>query len=125
MNVYPVMSVQAGQAVVDTSFWSLCCRSGLDQYLWQVWGTPIWVPTVVEQQIFYHPSGNFIDQVLFRQAKQGGQLAIRDPQQRIGVFKSGECEVLSLGVELRATVLIDDFSPHQHAVHTLGLDAVG
>ncbi len=124
MSVYPISSPPSPQAVMDTSFWSLCCYCGLEPYLWKVWARPIWVPTVVKNQIFYH-AGDYPDQQAFQQAEHEGLLAIRDPQIRITQFRSGEREVLSLAQEVSATALIDDFSAHRYAGTILGLDTVG
>jgi hypothetical protein len=111
-------------AVIDTSFWSLCCQCHLEPYLWTAWASPIWVPPVVKAQIFDHP-GDYPDQRAFLAAEQQHRVQLRHPRELIDPFRHGEREVLSLAQELGATALVDDFSAHRYARGVLGLDAMG
>lgn len=65
--------VFSSQAVVDTSFWSICCRLGIASELPSVWPTPIKMPGAVLGETFAGrntraPHGLFVDQLNFLNA---------------------------------------------------------
>lgn len=108
-------------AVIDTSFWSLCCIVGLEPYLWSTWGRLL-VPTLVQQELF-HQIRPVPQQQLFTNALHAGRLHIQDPHTRISTLSKGERAVVSLAKEQHIAALLDDYRPHQHAA-SLGVTAV-
>lgn len=45
----------SSMAVVDTSFWSICCRLNIASRLTQVWLPPVLMPGVVLTEVFRAP----------------------------------------------------------------------
>lgn len=108
-------------AVVDTSFWSLCCLTGLEPYLWVTWSV-LFVPTIVQQELF-HRIRLVPQQQLFQQALHTGHIQIQDPVTLISTLSKGERAVVSLAQEQQIPALLDDYRPHQHA-QNLGINVM-
>lgn len=108
-------------AVVDTSFWSLCCLTGLEPYLWVRWSV-LFVPTIVQQELF-HQNRLVPQQQLFQQALHMGHIQIQDPGTLISTLSKGEQAVVSLAQEKQIPALLDDYRPHQHA-QKLGINVI-
>lgn len=111
-----------GQAILDTSFWSLACVTGLEPYLWIYWSRLI-TTTTVQSELFHAPVGA-VQQTKFQQALHTGQMRIQDPTTLIPTLSKGEQSVVSLALELQAPALIDDFRAHHHADQQYNVSAI-
>ncbi len=126
------------QAVVDTSFWSICCHLSMADKIPQVWFVPALMPGVVVGEVFAAPSPGgplpyfallFPDQLGFLQAFVHGHLKADNPSQNhTTALHLGERAVIDLALEIlaqgsTATVLINEKKAHRFA-KSQGLDAV-
>lgn len=73
------MSVFSTQAIIDTSFWSICCHTGISSDFPLVWPEPIKMPGVVLGETFasrspHAPRGLFMDQIQFVAAFTRGHI---------------------------------------------------
>lgn len=109
-------------AVIDTSFWSLACLSGLEPWLWQAWN-PIAAPPIVYQELFHAPRA-LPQQERFQAALQAGQLVIRAPSSLIPTLSKGEQAVVSLALAWQVPALIDDYRAHRHAREAYGVSVL-
>lgn len=109
-------------AVIDTSFWSLACLSGLEPWLWHAWN-PIAAPPVVYQELFHAPRA-VPQQERFQQVQQVGMLVVEAPAALIPTLSKGEQAVVSLALERHVPALIDDYRAHRHAREVYGVSVL-
>ena len=109
-------------AVIDTSFWSLACITGLEPYLWKEWSI-IAAPDIIQKELFHTVTGA-VQQQRFHQALATGHLVIHNPQTLISTLSKGEQAAVSLALELHVPVLLDDYRAYQHAYQQYQAQAI-
>ncbi len=116
-------------AVIDTGFWSTCCRLGIADHLTTLWQSSFIMPGAILGEIFYRRSryaGSrlFHDQAEFLAQFVAGRIVSQNPKAHVTTqFNAGERAVIDLALEINGDVLIDEQRAHDYALQQ-GLDAI-
>lgn len=130
------------QAIVDTGFWTLCCRLNLVEHFMKVWASPILMPGAVMVEVFASPALSqsakpwvgptlFLDQQIFLDTFLDGTLQPENADHNyISGFNRGERDVIDLALERAifsgnpTTVLINERRAHDFANQQPGIIAI-
>ncbi len=113
------------QVVLETSFWTVGYYAQINQYLFDYLN--IYVTKEAKQEIL-QPSMQFPSVVypyakLFQLLLRNNQFTIKEPKERIKIFGKGDSSSISLALELKIGLLINDNRPYQYAKN-LGIPVV-
>ncbi len=107
------------QAVLDTSFWSCAVHVSIHGYLNELFGLPVWVPPMVEEEILDNenvpPSRIYVYQKEYNLEKTDGRLIRKAPDESLDRLGDGEREAISLAHEENAALLINETAGYRKA----------
>jgi len=110
-------------AALDTSFWNAAFHAGAIGYALQL--HEMHAPEIVEHEINSERPVQRPKAAMFNALRASGVVRITDPTRvTVELYGPGDRAVLSLGLERRWPVLVNDSRPHGYARSQLGLDAV-
>lgn len=130
------------QAIVDTGFWTLCCRLNLIAHFTKVWASPILMPGAVIAEVFASPAFPpstqpgmgptlFLDQQFFLDTFLGSTIRPENADYNYtSGFNRGERDAIDLALELAifsgnpTTVLINERRAHEFANQQPGIIAI-